>query len=122
MLVGGKPSHQFSQDIIDRITGTRWDTPSSGFLSKYHSKVSKVIINLSSPNSPGYTMFESSTSNIYTREALFEHHDFNGGEEEGHDVSYHHGAINDFEETLKLAEKMIVYYGMVATPFIEDER
>jgi ATP-dependent Zn protease len=30
---------------------------------------------------------------------------------------YHHGAINDFEETLKLAEKMIVYYGMVATPF-----
>jgi hypothetical protein len=61
-------------------------------------------------------MFESSTSNIYTREALFEHLDFNGGEDCGGGVLrrfyHHHGAINDFGETLKLAEKMIVYYGM----------
>jgi ATP-dependent Zn protease len=33
-------------------------------------------------------------------------------EEAFYDFYHHHGAINDFEETLKLAEKMIVYYGM----------
>jgi cell division protease FtsH len=117
MLVGWQPSdHQFSQDIIDRIAIHEMGHAIVGFLSKYHSKVSKVIINLSSPNSPGYTMFESSTSNIYTREALFEHLMIlmagRIAEEAFYDVSTTTGAINDFEETLKLAEKMIVYYGM----------
>jgi len=87
-----------------------------GLLSKYHSKVSKVVINLSSPKSPGYTVFEGSTSNIYIREALFEHlMILLGGriaEEIFYNVSVTTGAINDFEEALKLAEKMVIYYGM----------
>jgi ATP-dependent Zn protease len=33
-------------------------------------------------------------------------------EEVFYDVSVTTGAINDFEEALKLAEKMVVYYGM----------
>jgi ATP-dependent Zn protease len=33
-------------------------------------------------------------------------------EEVFYDVSVTTGAINDFEEALKLAEKMIIYYGM----------
>lgn len=117
MLVGWQPTdHQFTQDIIDRIAIHEMGHAIVGFLSKYHSKVSKVIINLSSPNSPGYTMFETSTSNIYTREALFEHLMIlmagRIAEEAFYDVSTTTGAINDFEETLKLAEKMILYYGM----------
>jgi ATP-dependent Zn protease len=87
-----------------------------GFLSKYHSKMSKVVINLSSPKSPGYTIFKGSTSNIYTREALFEHLMIllSGriAEEVFYNVSVTTGAINDFEEALKLAERMVVYYGM----------
>jgi ATP-dependent Zn protease len=87
-----------------------------GILSKYHSKMSKVVINLSSPKSPGYTVFKSSTSNIYTREALFEHLMIllSGriAEEVFYNVSVTTGAINDFEEALKLAEKMVIYYGM----------
>jgi cell division protease FtsH len=87
-----------------------------GLLSKHHSKVSKVVINLSSPKSPGYTVFEGSTSNIYIREALFEHLMIllagRIAEEVFYDVSVTTGAINDFEEALKLAEKMIIYYGM----------
>lgn len=117
MMVGWQPTeHQFSNDIVERIAIHEMGHAIVGFLSKHHSKVTKVIINLSSPNSPGYTMFESSTSNIYTREALFEHLMIllagRIAEEIFYDVSVTTGAINDFEEAFKLAEKMIVYYGM----------
>ena len=87
-----------------------------GILSKHHSKMTKVVINLSSPRTPGYTMFEPSASNIHTREALFEHLAIllagRIAEEVCYDVSVTTGAINDFEEAFKLAEKMIIYYGM----------
>jgi cell division protease FtsH len=87
-----------------------------GILSKHHSKVSKVIINLSSPRSPGYTVFENTGTPIYIREALFEHLMIllSGriAEEAFYDISVTTGALNDFEEALKLAEKMVIYYGM----------
>jgi cell division protease FtsH len=87
-----------------------------GLLCKHHSNVTKVIINLSAPNSPGYTVFENPNSNIYTREALFEHLMIllagRIAEEVFYGISVTTGAINDFEEALKLANKMVVYYGM----------
>ena len=50
------------------------------------------------------------------REALFEHLMIllagRIAEEVFYDISVTTGAINDFEEALKLAEKMICYYGM----------
>jgi cell division protease FtsH len=117
IMVGWQPTeHQFTTDIIDRIAIHEMGHAIVGFLSKHHSKLSKVIINLSAPNSPGYTMFETSTSNIFTRESLFEHLMIllagRIAEEIIYDVSVTTGALNDFEEALKLAEKMIVYYGM----------
>jgi ATP-dependent metalloprotease FtsH len=117
MMVGWQPTeHEFSDDIIDRIAIHEMGHAVVGMLSKHHSKVTKVIINLSAPQSPGYTVFEQSSSNIYTREALFEHlMVLLGGriaEEQFWGVSVTTGAINDFEEVLKLAHKMITYYGM----------
>ena len=117
MMAGWQPNdHEFSSDIIDHIAIHEMGHAVVGLLSKHHSKVSKVVINLSSPKSPGYTVFEGSTSNIYIREALFEHLMIllSGriAEEVFYDVSVTTGAINDFEEALKLAEKMIIYYGM----------
>jgi cell division protease FtsH len=117
IMVGWQPTeHQFTPDIIDRIAIHEMGHAIMGILSKHHSKVSKVIINLSAPNSPGYTVFEMNTSNIYKREALFEHLMIllSGriAEEIIYDVSVTTGALNDFEETLKLAEKMILYYGL----------
>jgi cell division protease FtsH len=117
MMAGWQPiDHEFTSDIIDHIAIHEMGHTVVGLLSKYHSKVSKVVINLSSPKSPGYTVFEGSTSNIYIREALFEHlMILLGGriaEEIFYNVSVTTGAINDFEEALKLAEKMIIYYGM----------
>jgi cell division protease FtsH len=87
-----------------------------GLLAKHHSKMTKVVINLSSPQTPGYTVFEGSTTSLYTREALFEHLMIllagRIAEEVFYNVSVTTGAINDFEEAFKLAEKMVVYYGM----------
>ena len=117
MMAGWQPNeHQFTSDIIDHIAIHEMGHAVVGFLSKHHSKMSKVVINLSSPKSPGYTVFESSSSNIYVREALFEHLMIllSGriAEEVFYNVSVTTGAINDFEEALKLAEKMVLYYGM----------
>ena len=117
MIAGWQPNeHQFTSDIIDHIAIHEMGHAVVGFLSKHHSKMSKVVINLSSPKSPGYTTFESSTSNIYVREALFEHLMIllSGriAEEVFYNVSVTTGALNDFEEALKLSEKMVIYYGM----------
>jgi len=117
MMAGWQPiDHEFTSDIIDHIAIHEMGHAIVGILSKYHSKMSKVVINLSSPKSPGYTVFKTSTSTIYTREALFEHLMIllSGriAEEVFYNVSVTTGAINDFEEALKLAEKMVIYYGM----------
>ena len=117
ILVGWQPvEHEFTKDIIDHIAIHEMGHTIVGLLSKHHSKVTKVIINLSAPSSPGYTVFENSNTNIYTRESLFEHlMILLGGriaEEQFWGISVTTGAINDFEEVLKLAHKMITYYGM----------
>jgi len=117
MMVGWQPNeHEFTSDIIDHIAIHEMGHAIVGLFSKHHSKVTKVIINLSSPRSPGYTVFESTTSNIFTRESLFEHLMIllSGriAEELFYGVSVTTGALNDFEEALKLAEKMVVFYGM----------
>jgi len=129
IMVGWQPTeHQFTNDILDRIAIHEMGHAIVGLLSKHHSKVSKVTINLSSPKSPGYTLFETSTSNIYTRESLFEHLMIllagRISEEIFYDVSVTTGAINDFEEAYKLAEKMVIYYGMgknVIYPSLSDK-
>ena len=117
ILVGWQPTeHAFTSNIIDHIAIHEMGHAIVGLLCKHHSNVTKVIINLSAPTSPGYTVFENPDSNIYTREALFEHLMIllSGriAEEVFYGISVTTGAINDFEEALKLANKMVVYYGM----------
>lgn len=117
MMVGWQPTeHEFTADIIDHIAIHEMGHALVGIMSKHHSKVTKVMINLNAPQSPGYTVFETTSTPIYTREALFEHLMILLGGRVAEEVFYHTsvttGAINDFEEALKLAEKMITYYGM----------
>jgi len=117
IIVGWQPTeHAFTKDIIDHIAIHEMGHAVVGLLCKHHSNVTKVVINLSAPTSPGYTLFESSSSNIYTRDALFEHLMIllagRIAEEVFYGISVTTGAINDFEEALKLANKMVSYYGM----------
>ena len=116
-MVGWQPNeHQFTKSIVDQIAIHELGHAVVGLLSKHHSKMTKVVINLSAPKSPAYTVFESSNSDILTREALFEHLMIllagRIAEEVFYGISVSTGAINDFEEALKLAERMICYYGM----------
>ena len=117
MIAGWQPSeHQFTTDMIDQIAIHELGHAVVGMLSKHHGKMTKVVINLSAPSTPAYTVFEQPTSNFATREALFEHLMVllagRIAEEVFYDVSVTTGAINDFEEALKLAQKMVCYYGM----------
>ena len=117
MIAGWQPSeHKFSQELIDQIAIHELGHAVVGMLAKHHGKMTKVVINLSAPNTPAYTVFEPDASNIVTREALFEHLMIllSGriAEEIFYGVSVTTGAINDFQEALKLAEKMVCYYGM----------
>jgi len=117
MMVGWQPNkHVFTEDIINHIAVHEMGHATVGLFTKHHSKITKVVINLFSPNSPGYTMFENSLSHIYTREALYEHLMIllagRVAEEVFFNISVTTGAINDFSEALELAQKMIIHYGM----------
>ena len=117
MLAGWQPNeHSFTTDIINHIAIHEMGHVVVGLVSKHHAKMRKVIINLSSPRSPAYTLFDTPDSTIYTRESLFEHLMIllagRIAEEAFYGVSVTTGAINDFEEALKLAEKMVLYYGL----------
>ena len=117
ILVGWQPmEHKFSDDIIDHIVIHEMGHAILACIAKNHAKMRKVVINLSAPTSPGYTVFESNTENIHTRESLFEHLMILLGGRIAEEIFYGEsvstGALNDFEEAHKLAEKMIVYYGM----------
>lgn len=129
MMVGWQPTeHEFTSEMIDQIAIHEMGHVVVGMHASNHANISKVIINLSSPNSPAYTVFETSTTSIATRENLFEHVMIllagRIAEEAIYGESVTTGAINDFEEALKLAEKMVVYYGMgkkVIYPSMSDK-
>jgi ATP-dependent Zn protease len=66
MLVGWQPSENiFTEEILDKICIHEMGHAIVGLLARNHSKVKKVIINLSAPTSPGYTLFEKSKYNIF---------------------------------------------------------
>jgi cell division protease FtsH len=88
-----------------------------GMVTFNHEKVRKVIINLSSPKTPGYTIFETSKNTIQNKETLFEHLAILLAGRIAEEIVYGKdsvstGAMNDFDEALKLAQKMVVYFGM----------
>ena len=129
MIAGWQPNdHQLTKPLIDQIAIHELGHAVVGMVCKHHSKMTKVVINLSAPRSPAYTIFENSHNNFLTREHLFEHLMvlLSGriAEETFYDISVTTGAINDFEEALKLAEKMVCYYGMgknVIYPSLSDK-
>jgi len=124
MMVGWQPyQHEFSPDLLDRIAVHELGHFIVGYLSKHHSRPTKVAINLSSPNSPGYTVFEPAGSSIMKREALLEHLQILLAGRIAEEVFYGDtstttGAHSDFQEAYQLAHKMVVHYGMGSKPIL----
>lgn len=109
---------KFSDDIIDRIVMHEIGHAIVGFLCHDHSKLSKIVLNLWSPKSPGYTIFEKNDedSNIYTKTGLFNHLMVllagRIAEEVFFGYSVTTGARQDLEQAFGLAKTMIIDYGM----------
>jgi cell division protease FtsH len=109
---------KYSDDIIQRIAIHEMGHAVVGFFSEEHPRLTKICLNLWSPKTPGYTVFESNDENvnIYTKEGLFSHlMVLLGGriaEELFFGYSVTTGARKDLDEAYKLAQNMIIQYGM----------
>ena len=118
IISGYQPTkHDFTSDMILHIAIHEIGHAIVGVYSKHHSKVSKVVINLSSPKSPGYTLFKTGENNmLLTREILFEHLMIllsgRVAEEAFYNISVTTGAKADFKEALEMAYEMVMHYGM----------
>jgi len=110
--------NKYSDDIIDRIAIHEMGHAIVGYFCKDHPALVKVCLNLWSPKTPGYTIFNSSdeNSNIYTKNGLVSHLMvlLSGriAEEVFYGYSVTTGARKDFEEAYRLAQNMVLQYGM----------
>jgi len=118
ILVGWQSSqHTYSDDVIYQIAVHEMGHAIVGLLATNYSKLLKVSLNLWSPKTPGYTLFESKENdNLYTKERLISHlMVLLGGriaEEEFFGNNISNGASKDLEDAKKIAENMILNYGM----------
>ena len=115
MMVGWQPTkHQFTTDLIDHIAIHEMGHAIVGFLSNDHARLSKIVLNLLSPKTPGYTLFENADedSNIYTKNGLFTHLMVllagRIAEEVVFGYSVTTGARQDLEQAFGLAKNMIM--------------
>lgn len=116
IISGWMPNeHGFNEDMIDHICVHELGHAVIGILCKSHQKMTKVVLNLQSPRSPGFTAFQPTMTSLRTREELFEHLMIllagRIAEEIVYSLSVTSGAIQDFESALQNANLMITRLG-----------
>lgn len=118
ILVGFQSTeNKLSQEMIYQVAIHEMGHALIGLFTKY-KKLVKVTINLWSPKSLGFTLFENedTNSNLITKEGLInELMVLLGGrvaEEIFFDKKISSGASHDLEQTKKIAENMVINLGM----------
>lgn len=118
--------HHFSDDILDRIGIHEMGHAIVGYFCEDHAKLVKVCLNVWSPKTPGYTLFNATdqNANIYTKTGLVSHLMVLLSGRIAEEVFFGHsvttGAKHDFEEAYRLAQNMIMQYGMGSQPIYPD--
>jgi len=118
MTVGWQPvEHEFTEEMLQRICVHEMGHFLLGLIAKNHPPVEKVMINLFSPRSPGYTTFEPGKNvNIYTKNELTDHLMILLGGRIAEELIYSNcittGASNDLKEASDMAHNMVEMYAM----------
>jgi len=120
--------YNFTSDTIDKIAIHEMGHAIVGLNSPNNYPVTKVVLNWNSPKSPGYTVFDSKTDSIPSREMLQEHLGTLLGGRAAEEIFFNKsvtiGAINDLERAHETAKNMITIYGLgskLVYPLNSDE-
>jgi len=101
-------------DVLAQVATHEMGHALVGIFTKY-KKLIKVTINLSSPTSLGFTLFEPNESQLLSRENMIHEIMILLGGRVAEDLLFHtltSGATHDFSQAKKFAERMIMDYGM----------
>jgi cell division protease FtsH len=101
-------------DILAQVATHEMGHALVGIFTKY-KKLIKVTINLSSPTSLGFTLFEPNERQLLSKENMIHEIMTLLGGRVAEELLFHtltSGATHDFSQAKKFAEKMIMDYGM----------
>ena len=131
MTMGWQPAeHALTDELVMQIAIHEMGHAVIGMLARHYANVSKVVINLSSPRTPGVTSFDvkTGTSLLPSRNALYEYLMVIMGGRVAELVFYGDmvstGAAHDIEEIKQLAENWVLKYGMgsqIMYPVLSNE-
>ena len=125
ILVGFQSNkNQLSEDVIYQVAVHEIGHALIGLLTK-HRKLVKITINLFSPTTLGFTLFEPSSTIIQTKEQLIHEIMILLGGRIAEEIIFKNtnissGASHDIQEVKKIAEQMIVHLGMGDKIVISD--
>jgi cell division protease FtsH len=123
ILVGFQSvKNQLSEDMIYQVAVHEIGHALMGIFTK-HRKLIKITINLYSPKSLGFTLFEPSSTPIQTKEQLISEMMILLGGRIAEEILFKDissGASHDLQQVKKIAEQMIVHLGMGDKIVISD--
>jgi cell division protease FtsH len=125
ILVGFQSNkNQLTEDVIYQVAVHEIGHALVGLFTKYR-KLVKITINLFSPKTLGFTLFEPSSNNIQTKEQLINEIMVLLGGRIAEEIIFKNtnissGASQDIQHVKKIAEQMIVHLGMGDKIVISD--
>jgi cell division protease FtsH len=126
ILVGYQSNkNQLTEDVIYQVAVHEIGHALLGIFTK-HRKLVKITINLFSPKTLGFTLFEPSSTNIQTKEQLIHEIMVLLGGRIAEEIIFKNtnissGASQDIQQVKLIAEQMIVHLGMGDKIVISDQ-